>query len=147
VDIITAEWAAETLSALIGDGSRPGRIRHICAGGERALRVGEVMDLVFATYENSVGRPVRRPRLVPLSTFEALRESMPARANEAMRGLMTFVPHLAIRQPFDAGETAGLLLPDVRVVIARLVLQEIGERTSGFHANAGVRANSKPGVV
>jgi hypothetical protein len=52
-------------------------------------------------------------------------------ARRAMNALMTFIPHLAIHQPFDAGDTDALLSrhglerPDSRRVLLNLFTREL----------------------
>ena len=134
VDLISADCAARALAALIVDHAQSGRVRHVCAGAS-ALPVRTVLDRTFASYESYTGVPRPPVRLAPLAEFERLRAQIRtgSRISRAMDSLMTFIPHLAIAQPFDNTETSALLTTsgvseaDTDSVLSELLAQEFGE--------------------
>ena len=104
IDLIPTDWAIPVLAHVIQTGFRAGCVYQICAGAERSLGVGEMIELTVRAYESHPeGRcwlPIRVPRLVSLDEFEAYverRRREPDRLmNELLRVLGYFLPHLGV---------------------------------------------------
>ena len=110
VDLISSSWAARVLCLLIAHRFEPGCIRHVCSGPDASLNVAQLMDLIFEAYEKQIQAKISRPRLVSIEEFAKLRKRIPERspAARAFSALMTFLPHLSIRQPFEVDQTGAL---------------------------------------
>ena len=139
VDLISSDWAARALSVLIARHFSPGCIRHVCAGESGSLPVGAITDSVFSAYEKSVNSSVRWPKLIALSDFESLYARLPRNhgIGRALAGLMTFIPHLSISQPFDSTTTrellagSGLPQPDSNSLLSRALATEFHYAEAG----------------
>jgi nucleoside-diphosphate-sugar epimerase len=107
VDLIAAEWAGQALAFLIRQPWVAGRIAHICAGSQRSLTVEHLIELAFSTYE--LGAGVQAPRPCLSGNGALPHAASPTTQGRALAALHTFLPHLAIHQPFDPGK-AGVLL-------------------------------------
>jgi len=103
VDLVSSEWTGQALALLIARHFEAGAIRHLCTGPDSAPTFGEIMDTAYGTWG-------RRPKLVPVAMFEwALKAAATSREWRALAGLATFLPHLAVAQPFDPGATGEIL--------------------------------------
>jgi long-chain acyl-CoA synthetase len=139
VDLISSDWAARALSVLIARHFSPGCIRHVCAGESASLPVGVITDRVFNAYEKLVNSSVRWPKLIALSDFESLYARLPRNQGigRALAGLMTFIPHLSISQPFDSTITRELLAgsgvpqPDSNSLLSRVLAKEFRYAEAG----------------
>ncbi len=137
VDVISSEWAARAITSLIVHHATPGCIRHICAGYDGALSVRALLERTLAAYEPISRRPRPHVDLVPLADFERLRAQMRpgSRISQALDSLMTFIPHLCLRQPFDNTVTSALLagggVPNTATeqVFSGFLAQELGSRS------------------
>jgi nucleoside-diphosphate-sugar epimerase len=132
VDIITSDWAAHAMSALLTRYAEPGCIRHLCAGESGWVSLGRILDKTLAAYEAFTCRVRPHVHLVSLSDFERLRGLMNTDETvaRAFDSLMTFIPHLSLAQPFDNRITSDLLRrsgveqADVDSVVSALLTQE-----------------------
>ena len=103
VDLVSSEWTGRALAFLIAKHFEVGAIRHLCTGPDAAPTFGEIMDSAY-------GSQGRRPKLVSVAMFEwALKAAASSREWRALAGLATFLPHLAVAQPFDPGATGEIL--------------------------------------
>ncbi len=103
VDLVSSDWTGKALALLIAKHFEAGAIRHLCTGPDAAPTFGEIMDVAYGAHG-------RRPRLVPVAVFEwALKAAASSREWRALAGLATFLPHLAVAQPFDPGVTGEIL--------------------------------------
>jgi long-chain acyl-CoA synthetase len=137
LDIISSDWAAHAISALLKEHAEPGCIRHVCAGEHGSVSVGRIMEKVLAAYELRTGRARPHVDLVSAAEFKRLQGLMttsgtPSRAFES---LMAFIPHLALMQPFDNHITSNLLrssgvepADDVDSIVTALIEQELSRR-------------------
>lgn len=108
VDLIPEEWAVAALSCLYEQHFRPGAVYNVCAGPSDAIPVSRLVDEVYARFPT-----LPRPAMVRLDEFEAyvrlLSENDSSGLVRLTGALMSFLPHLAVRQRFDNHRTAGLL--------------------------------------
>lgn len=103
VDLVSSEWTGRALAFLVAKHFEVGTIRHLCTGPDAAPTFGEIMDSAY-------GSQGRRPKLVSVAMFEwALKAAASSREWRALAGLATFLPHLAVAQPFDPGATGEIL--------------------------------------
>jgi nucleoside-diphosphate-sugar epimerase len=111
VDLISSEWAARAMSALLTKHAEPGCVRHLCAGEAGSVQLGSVVDRVLAACESGTGRPRPNVRLLPFDEFVRLRGFMNANRTQArvLASLTAFIPHLSLHQPFDNRTTSQLL--------------------------------------
>jgi nucleoside-diphosphate-sugar epimerase len=122
MDLIPDDWCVSALAHLYQHHFLPGRIHHLCAGPERSLSAGQLLDLVFHIYNSKCAQAAPQPRLTP---FPGLPEG------PLFDLLSTFLPHLALQQPFDRGNTGAILaansidLPAIEPFIERVVRQTI----------------------
>lgn len=132
VNLVTAEWTARALAALICRHFEARAVRHVCAGPEDTLPFGTIMDMAFSVYESATDIVLRRPTLVSLSDFGRLSGRLPrgSRIATVVDRLMTFIPHLSISQPFECDATAELLAasgvprPDPRALLREVLEAE-----------------------
>ncbi len=133
VDLIPTEWLARAMTFLLSQSFMPGKIRHLCAGPVDSLTVRELIEMAFLAFEASAGVKAPRPRLAPNS--EGKQDAKQTAADRALSALHTFLPHLAIAQPFDPGETGVLLKQnglgplDARVFLKQVLAKEFPLRT------------------
>jgi nucleoside-diphosphate-sugar epimerase len=118
VDLIADDWAAKALAFLYEHHFVPGRIHHICAGPDRSLKAGELLNMAFRIYNAKRRTALEPPRMLDLSEFKRYgKDSMSWADGPVSHLLSTFLPHLAVHQQFDRGATgklldsAGLTLP------------------------------------
>jgi long-chain acyl-CoA synthetase len=136
LDIISSDWAAHAISALLKEHAEPGCIRHVCAGEHGSVSVGSIMEKVLAAYELTTRQARPQVDLVSPAEFERVRRLMPTPGtpSRAFESLMTFIPHLALMQPFDNRITSKLLRSsgiepaNVDCVVTALVEQEFRRR-------------------
>jgi hypothetical protein len=122
VDLIGSEWAAAAIARLLLLPTPAGSVHHVCAGPERAIAADELVNRAHTWYEERLARPLPRPRLVSLLEFHALLAEQPptARAGEVLLALATFLPHLALSQPFEA---SSLLEPEPSISVLLRALE------------------------
>ena len=128
VDLIPDDWCVAALACLFQRHFRASRIHHLCAGLEQSLRAAELLELIFRIYNATAAEPVPKPRLKRFPAPPNC-ETKPKNGSEGKLKdvLSTFLPHLAICQPFDRGTTGtiltenGIELPAVNDFIARIV--------------------------
>ena len=123
IDLVPNDWVARTLVHLLSARFEPGSIRHLCAGPDLSIPLGEAMDRVCAVMESHPshrsGQPVRIPRLASLGEFNRLLagDSNAARLAEFIgqdvRLLAIRQSHLNDRTTADL-EGSGIALPDPR---------------------------------
>lgn len=117
IDLVPTDWVIPALAHVVRAGFRPGSVYQICAGADRSLRVGELIDLTVRAYErHPEGRrwlPIRLPRLVSVGEFEAYverrRNGSDRLLNELLRVLGYFLPHLGVYQAFENRKTLEML--------------------------------------
>jgi hypothetical protein len=104
VDLIGSEWAAKAMARLLLAPTPIAGVHHVCAGPERAIAADELVNRAYSWYEERQRRPLPRPQLVSLSEFHARLAQQPrtARATQVLSALATYIPHLALSQPFEA---------------------------------------------
>lgn len=132
VDLVPDDWCINALTLLYQRHFVPGRIQQICAGPVRSLKAGQLIDLVFDVYSRVTGRSalplsmVQRPRLRDGGEESGILPKGP------LSGLLEkFLPHLAVRQPFDCGITGPaiakeqIVLPPIADFIERVVRYSI----------------------
>jgi nucleoside-diphosphate-sugar epimerase len=132
MDLIPDDWCVSALAYLYQRHFLPGRIHHLCAGPERSLSAGQLLDLVFHVYNSKCPRAVPQPRLTPLPGLSEIGNSHFGLPEGPLFDLLSkFLPHLAIPQPFDRGNTGAVLvahginLPAMKLFIERVVQQTI----------------------
>ena len=142
VDIISSEWAAQALSALLREHAEPGCIRHVCAGESGCIPLYIALEKTLTAYQSFTGRPRPHVDLIPLHEFERLRRIMSGdeAVARALGSLMTFIPHLSLMQPFDNTVTSSLLhrskveAANVDSVLSALLAQELRPPALDFSA-------------
>ena len=112
VDLISDEWAAAALALLFERHFRAGSVYHVCAGPERSIPVGMLVEMACAAM--GVDRP---PVMVPLEEFERFKQRFLNNGErelnkEILRSVSSFLPHLAIDQTFQNERTMALLRDD-----------------------------------
>lgn len=122
VDLIDADWAAQSLALLAGRHFEVGSIRHVCAGPERSLRSTELISLVF----ERLNRGDAVPSFGCLNAWHERLESW--QQDAGLTGLVAvqlhqFLPHLGIPQPFETTRTRTLIPepPDPRLLVERVL--------------------------
>jgi nucleoside-diphosphate-sugar epimerase len=74
IDMVPANWMATGLAHLFDFRFTEGAIRHLCAGGEGSMRLGDMMTRTCQAIERHasypVGRSVRLPRLVSVAEYD-----------------------------------------------------------------------------
>jgi nucleoside-diphosphate-sugar epimerase len=119
IDFVASDWAIPALAYLFDFAFVPGRFYNVCAGRARSLSLQEMINLTLAIFENHpIGRkwlPIRVPRLVSLSVYEAFveqrRRDGDKLLNDLLRILEYFLPHLALVQVFDNSHVTNALMP------------------------------------
>ncbi len=115
IDLVSSDWTIAALHVLFDECFLPGRIYQLCAGPERSWTVKELLDRTYEVFERHHVhlRLRRRPRMVPYQDFERVVEKMshrlPSSFGEWLGALLTFIPHLSLRQQFQNTETEALL--------------------------------------
>ncbi len=116
VDLITNDWAAAALAHLVDHRFVPGSIRHLCAGPEKSLRLGDAIERTCAVVEAHPSRrgagPVSVPKLVSIGEYNRFLSGC---QDPAVKGLAEAIGHhvrlLGIRQShlntLAAAELAG----------------------------------------
>lgn len=136
VDIVSSDWVAQAISALLTSHAEPGCIRHVCAGESGCVSLDRILDMALAAYASFTGRARPHVHLLSLDEFERLRRLMSTDGivARAFDSLITFIPHLSLAQPFDNGITSelllrsGLKLANVDSVVSALLAQEFGQQ-------------------
>ncbi len=135
VDLIPVDWLADALHYLVHRRFEPGMTYHLCAGAEGSLTLGELVDVTVRCLRTSPyrrgSREVRRPAIVDLERFEALRREAEragrVREAQALAALSHFIPHMALPKAFDttharrALEGSGIRLPSIADYYPRVV--------------------------
>jgi len=133
VDMVSTDWTVAALAWLLDGGFRAGGVFHLCSGP--GFPVGEMIGVtqeLFETHPRAARfRPIRVPRLVSLKEYEEfVRQTCRTGhrlLNELTRVLSFFLPHLALRQCFDNGQTmthlaaANLRPPPTRDTYTKVV--------------------------
>lgn len=115
IDLVSSDWTIAALQLLFDDCFEPGRIYHLCAGAQRSWTVGELLQRTYDIFERHHVhlRLRRRPRMVPYAEFEKVVEKIshrvPATFDHWLGALLSFLPHLSLRQQFENGATEQLL--------------------------------------
>ena len=125
VDLISNDWVAKALVHLFSNRFAAGSIRHLCAGPDISMRLGEAMERVCAVMEshpsNRTGRRIQIPRLVSLGEYNRFlasdRNSEAARLADVIgndvRLLGIRQVHLNTRTASDL-DGSGIAPPDPR---------------------------------
>ncbi|RME45723.1 MAG: NAD-dependent epimerase/dehydratase family protein [Chloroflexi bacterium] len=125
VDLIPVDWLADALVYLVNERFEAGQTYHLVAGREHSFTLGELVDFAVQRLEQSPyrrrNRPVRRPEIVDLESFEALRRQAEAsgdtRVAQVLGALSHFIPQMAAPKAFDRTNTdralagSGIELP------------------------------------
>lgn len=115
IDLVSSDWTIAALHYLYEHCFAPGRVYQLCAGPERSWTVGELLNRTYDVFEKHHVhlRLRRRPRMVPYDDFERVVEKMssrlPASFGDWLSALLSFLPHLSLRQQFQNAETETLL--------------------------------------
>jgi nucleoside-diphosphate-sugar epimerase len=124
IDMVPADWVATGLAHLFDFRFTAGAIRHLCAGGEGSMRLGDVITRACRAIERHasypVGRSVRLPRLVSVAEYDDFVRTCDDRS---LRFLANMVGHhvrlMGIRQSYLTGKTqcdlegSNLVLPEM----------------------------------
>ena len=115
VDVIPADWAAESLTRIALSRESSGRTLHLCAGNG-ALPLGALLDRTYAVWSRDQDwrrRGIARPALADLATYELFERSVDlvgdARLKRLTRALSHFVPQLALPKRFDTSGADAIL--------------------------------------
>lgn len=115
VDVIPADWAADSIAQLALAREASGLTLHLCAG-ERALPLGALLDRTYALWSRDGAwrrRAIARPALSDLSTYELFERSVDLvgdqRLRRITRSLSHFVPQLALPKLFDTSRARAIL--------------------------------------
>jgi nucleoside-diphosphate-sugar epimerase len=124
VDVIPADWAADSIARLALSREASGLTLHLCAG-ERALPLGTLLDRTYALWSGDAAwrrRAVARPALSDLATYQLFERSVDLvgdqRLRRITRSLSHFVPQLALPKRFDTSRARALLGDAAPPVIA-----------------------------
>ncbi len=115
IDLVSSDWTIAALHLLYEECFAPGKVHHLCAGPERSWTVGELLGRTYEVFEKHHVhlRLRRRPRMVPYADFQQVVDKMssrlPSSFNEWLGALLSFLPHLSLRQQFENTETEALL--------------------------------------
>lgn len=150
IDLISAEWAAATLSWLFERHFRPGAVYTVGAGPKASIPVRGLVEMAYAAM-GVCGQPV----MVPLNEFEGFAERVlrngarePVKA--ILRAISSFLPHLALDQTFQNAATMALLrdenLPATSVEVVRNVLARLNGDSASVPVPTGesIRGNTRP---
>ena len=115
VDVIPADWAAESVTKLALSREACGRTLHLCAGNG-ALALGALLDRTYAVWSRDSDwrrRGIARPALADMATYELFERSVElvgdARLKRITRSLSHFVPQLALPKRFDTSGAEAIL--------------------------------------
>jgi nucleoside-diphosphate-sugar epimerase len=124
IDMVPANWVAAGLAYLFDFRFIEGAIRHLCAGVEGSMRLGDVMTRACRAIEQHasypVGRSVRLPRLVSVAEYDDFVKTCDDRSLRFIAGMVG--PHvrlMGIRQSYLTGKTqselegSNLVLPEM----------------------------------
>jgi len=115
IDLVSSDWTIAALHILFDTYFQPGRIHQLCAGPDRCWSVGELLDRTYSVFErHHVHLKLRRrPRMVAYQEFERvvdkMRNRVPASFSDWLGALLTFLPHLSLRQQFENSNSESLL--------------------------------------
>ncbi|MFQ5855351.1 MAG: SDR family oxidoreductase [Anaerolineae bacterium] len=135
VDLIPVDWLADALVYLVNERFEPGRTHHLVAGREDSFTLGELVDFAARCLEQSPYRTrsqaVRRPEIVDLETFEAMRRQAEAsgetRVAQVLGALSHFIPQMAAPKVFDrmnarrALAGSGIELPAIESYFPKVI--------------------------
>jgi nucleoside-diphosphate-sugar epimerase len=123
VDVVPADFVADSIARLATREDLLGRTFHLCAG-RGAATLGDLLDLTFAIWSEDPTwrrRGIARPLLTDLETYgifeQGVDETGDPRLREVARSLSHFVPQLALGKRFDtaaADAVLGMRAPPVR---------------------------------
>ena len=115
VDVIPADWAADSIARLALAPEASGLTLHLCAG-DRALPLGALLDRTYALWSRDPAwrrRAIARPALSDLPTYELFERSVDLvgdqRLRRITRSLSHFVPQLALPKRFDTSRACAIL--------------------------------------
>jgi 2-alkyl-3-oxoalkanoate reductase len=115
VDVIPADWAAESIAKLALSREACGRTLHLCAG-TGSLPLGTLLDRTYALWSRDPDwrrRGIPRPALSDLPTYELFERSIElvadSRLKRITRSLSHFVPQLALPKRFDTSGAEAIL--------------------------------------
>jgi thioester reductase-like protein len=107
VDVVTADYVADSVTRLVAAPDVEGLTFHACAGAA-ALGLGELLDRAYAVWCESPEwkrRAIPRPALTDLATYQLFERTVEdtgdARLRAITRSLSHFVPQLALPKRFD----------------------------------------------
>ena len=117
VDLIPVNWLADALVYLVDESFVAGQTYHLVAGHEHSPTLGELVDFAVECLEQSPYRtrkgPLRRPEIVDLQAFNAMRERAEAagetRQAQVLGALSHFIPQMAAPKAFDRTNTERAL--------------------------------------
>ncbi len=135
VDLISVDWLADALVYLVNERFTPGQTYHLVAGREHSFTLGELVDFAVQCLEQSPYRrrsqPVRRPEIVDLESFEALRRQVETSGNtrlaQVLGALSHFIPQMAAPKAFDRTNTdqalagSGIELPAIESYFPKVI--------------------------
>ncbi|HUF28043.1 MAG TPA: SDR family oxidoreductase [Gemmatimonadaceae bacterium] len=115
IDVVTADWVADSISRLTDEPAAEGRTLHLCAG-RHALPLGELLDRTYDVWSRDPAwhrRAVSRPALTDLETYRlferSVEESADPRLQRVVRSLSHFIAQLALPKVFDTTGVEALL--------------------------------------
>lgn len=153
VDLIPVDWLADALVFVVNERFVPGQTYHLVAGQEHSLTLGEMVEFAAQCLERSPYRrrdgPVRRPEIVDLELFEALRRqaetSGDTRLAQVLGALSHFIPQMAAPKAFDRTNTqralagSGIELPAIESYFPKVIdyclMTRWGRKVPQEHAN------------
>lgn len=145
VDLVPADFVADSIASLAGRDEASGATYHLCAGAG-AIPLGEMLDLTLEVWSRDPDwrrRAIARPALTDLATYRLFEESVgdvaDARLRQVTRSLSHFAPQLALEKRFDtraADAVLGRPAPPVRQFWAAMVEQLGRHQRSGMSARA-----------
>jgi thioester reductase-like protein len=115
VDLVSADWVADCIAAVMDAAGVERGVFHACSG-ERALRLGTLLDEAYAVWSESPAwrrRAIPRPALTDLRTYRLFERTVEQTGDERLRAitrsLSHFVPQLALPKWFDTGGMASVM--------------------------------------
>ncbi len=111
LDTVPVDFVAQAIVHAMHDPDTSGRILHLCAGQDRAMRVRDLATEVAKVFR-ACGRFARQ-RMVPLGLFRFATQALTPFVNERMRRAINNLPmllvHLDANQRFENHQTLQLL--------------------------------------
>lgn len=122
-DMVPANWVAAALAYVFDFRFTQGAIRHLCAGVQGSMRIGDMMSRTGRTIERHpsypVGRAVRFPRLVSIAEYDDFVKNCSNGSQRVVAKVGHHIRFMGIRQGYLTEKAqsdlkgSGLVLPEM----------------------------------